>query len=277
MLALVAVFAIGAMAIGCGGNTSTTAASTAAPSSTVAAGSQQLILASTTSTQDSGLFDVLIPAFEKAYPQYKVKVVAVGSGEALTLGQTGDADVLLVHSPAAEETFMKQGYGVARKAVMYNDPAKIKGMTSAADAFAAIAKAKALFYTRGDNSGTYTKELSIWKSAKITPSGTWYQKTGQGMGETLTISDQKSGYTLSDRATYLSKKSSLKLEILVQGDTDLFNQYHVITCKKAKNVQGGNDFMNWIVSPTVQNGIIASFGKDTYGQALFTPNAATAK
>ena len=292
------VLGLGLLLTACGGGaaTSTTAAqstttaaptTTAGPATTAAAGQTSLILASTTSTQDSGLFDVLIPAFKAAYPQYDIKVVAVGSGEALKLGQTGDADVLLVHSPAAEQTFMDGGFGVDRKAVMYNDfvivgptadPAGIKGMTVAADAFKKISDSKALFYSRNDQSGTNTKELAIWKSATITPAGDWYQSTGQGMGETLTIADQKGGYTLTDRATWLAKKDSLKnLALLVEGDKALFNQYHVITCKAAKNVQGANDFMNWIVSADVQQNVIAKFGTDKYGQALFIPNAGSAK
>jgi len=296
ILTLAFVLGLALLLTACGGSeTSTTAAqssTTAAPVTTAsltsaAAGQTALILASTTSTQDSGLFDVLIPAFKQAYPQYDVKVVAVGSGEALKLGQTGDADVLLVHSPAAEQTFMDAGYGVDRKAVMYNDfvivgpaadPAAIKGMTDAAGAFKKIADSKSLFYSRGDQSGTNTKELAIWKSATITPAGDWYQTTGQGMGETLTIADQKSGYTLTDRATWLAKKDALKnLALLVEGDKALFNQYHVITCKAAKSVQGANDFMSWIVSPDVQQNVIATFGLDKYGQALFIPNADSAK
>jgi tungstate transport system substrate-binding protein len=255
---------------------------TVAPETTTTVAKSDLILASTTSTQDSGLFDVLIPAFNKVFPQYTVKVVAVGSGEALKLGETGDADVLLVHSPAAEKTFMEKGFGVERKAVMYNDfivvgpaadPAKIKGMTDAAGAFAAIAKAQATFFSRGDDSGTNAKEKTLWKAANITPAGAWYQTTGQGMGETLTIADQKGGYTLTDRATYLSKKASLKLEILVEGDKALFNQYHVITVKAAKNVQGGVDFMGWITSDPVQKDLIATYGAEKFGQPLFVPNA----
>jgi tungstate transport system substrate-binding protein len=296
--ALTVALALAVFAAGCGTGeeTTTTAApgtteapstteaptTTAAPSTSTSAAQSDLILASTTSTQDSGLFDVLIPAFNEVYPQYTVKVVAVGSGEALKLGETGDADVLLVHSPASEKTFMDNGFGVDRKAVMYNDfiivgpagdAAKIKGMTDAAAAFTAIANSKAAFFTRGDDSGTHAKEKTIWKAADLTPSGDWYQTTGQGMGETLTITDQKSGYTLSDRATYLSKKSALQLEILVEGDKALFNQYHVITVKAAKNGQGGNDFMNWIVSADAQQNIIGPFGKDTFGQSLFIPNA----
>ena len=291
VLVLVLVLALASLAAACGTGATTTTApqptTTNSPSTTAAAGSRALVLASTTSTQDSGLFDVLIPAFKAAHPQYDIKVVAVGSGEALKLGQTGDADVLLVHSPAAETDFMTAGYGVDRKAVMYNDfiivgpvadPAAIKGMTDAAAAFKKIADAKALFYSRNDKSGTNTKELAIWKAATIAPAGDWYQSTGQGMGETLTIADQKGGYTPVDRATWLAKKDSLKnLALLVEGDKALFNQYHVITCKAAKNVQGANDFMNWIVMPDVQQNVITAFGLEKYGQALFIPNADSAK
>jgi tungstate transport system substrate-binding protein len=310
VLALVLVLGLAALLTACGSSTdtstttaqstttmapTTTAApsTTAAPQTTTSVAKSDLILASTTSTQDSGLFDVLIPAFSEAFPQYNVKVVAVGSGEALKLGQTGDADVLLVHSPAAETQFMKDGYGVDRKAVMYNDfvivgppadPAGIKGMTDAAAAFKKIADTQSLFYSRGDKSGTNAKELALWTASGVTkavtetPTGSWYQTTGQGMGETLTIADQKGGYTLTDRATWLAKKDSLKnLELLVEGDKALFNQYHVITCKNAKNVQGANDFMNWIVSPDVQQNVIGTYGVDKYGQPLFIPNAATAE
>jgi tungstate transport system substrate-binding protein len=278
--------------VGCGGEApaSTTAGSGAASTSTTgavettadAAERSDLVLASTTSTQDSGLFDVLIPAFESAYPQYTVKVVAVGSGEALKLGETGDADVLLVHSPASEKTFMEQGYGIERKAVMYNDfiivgpaddPARIRGISSAPEALAAIASAGSPFFTRADDSGTHNKEKALWKAAGIEPSGEWYQSTGQGMGETLTIADQKAGYTLSDRATFLTKKAALGLEILVEGDEALFNQYHVITVKNGRNQQGARDFMDWIVSEAVQQEVIAPFGKDVFGSSLFVPNA----
>lgn len=295
LLTLAMAVSLGSVAFGCGGEaeTSTTAAvTTEAPTSPIAAeattttvAQSDLILASTTSTQDSGLFDVLIPAFKEAYPQYTVKVVAVGSGEALKLGETGDADVLLVHSPASEKTFMDNGFGVERKAVMYNDfvivgpaadPAKVKGMADAATAFRTISEAKATFFTRGDDSGTHAKEKTVWKSAAIEPAGDWYQTTGQGMGDTLTIADQKGGYTLSDRATYLSKKSALQLEILVEGDKALFNQYHVITTKNGKNAQGATDFMNWIVSDDVQQNLIAPFGAEKFGQPLFVPNAGLA-
>jgi len=283
-LALVLGLAVLVTACGSSSEASTTAGS---ETTTSVAGKTDLVLASTTSTQDSGLFDVLIPAFTEAFPKYNMKVVAVGSGEALKLGQTGDADVLLVHSPAAETEFMTAGYGMGRKAVMYNDfiiigppsdPAKIKGMTDAAAAFKKIADSQSLFYSRGDKSGTNAKELTLWKAAGVTPSGDWYQTTGQGMGETLTIADQKGGYTLADRGTWLAKKDSLEnLELLVEGDKALFNQYHAITCQAAKNMQGANDFMNWIVSPYVQQNIIATYGLDKYGRPLFIPNAATAQ
>lgn len=294
LLALVLVLAVTVLAVACGGEEQTTTTEAAQPATTAAAQPTstvgpattvvertELILASTTSTQDSGLFEVLIPAFEAEYP-YTVKVIAVGSGEAIAMGESGDADVLLVHSPAAEKTFMQDGFGIERKAVMYNDfiivgpaadPAKIKGGTAADVAFKAIAGAEALFFSRGDDSGTHSKEKAIWKTAGIEPAGDWYQTTGQGMGETLTIADQQGGYTLSDRATYLTKSESLALEILVGGDKALFNQYHVITVKDAVNAQGAIDFMNWITSDAVQQDLIATFGAEKFGQALFVPNA----
>ncbi|MCX8031800.1 MAG: substrate-binding domain-containing protein [Thermoleophilia bacterium] len=241
-----------------------------------------LVLASTTSTQDSGLFEVLVPAFETLYP-YRVKVIAVGSGEALALGARGDADVLLVHSPAAEESFMQKDLGVERRPVMYNDfvivgphedPARIGGCATAAAAFAKIAQVEAPFFSRGDHSGTHDKELSVWEAAGINPVGKWYRSTGQGMGETLTIADQVGGYTLADRATFLSKKEALpNLEILLEKDPVLFNQYHVITVRNARNLKGATDFTNWIVSEEVQKGLIAGFGLKEFGQPLFVPNA----
>jgi tungstate transport system substrate-binding protein len=242
-----------------------------------------VILASTTSTQDSGLFDVLIPAFEKDNPSYKVKVVAVGSGAALTLGEKKDADVLLVHSPASEVTFVASGFGTARKPVMYNDflivgpatdPAKIKGSTSAVEAFAKIAAAKATFVSRGDNSGTYTKEVSIWTSATVETTGAaWYVSTGQGMGAVLGIANEKLAYTLVDRATWLTNKDkNPDLTILVEGDKKLFNPYHVILIPGARNAAGGKAFEDWIVGPAGQK-VIGEFGVAKYGQQIFVPNA----
>jgi len=250
-----------------------------------------VVLASTTSTQDSGLFDVLLPAFEKAYPQYKVKVIAVGSGEAIKLGQTKDADVLLVHSPAAELKFLADGYAKSRADVMYNDfvivgpksdPAGVKGSADTTAAMLAIQKAgkagKATFVSRGDSSGTNTKELTLWqKSGIATPTPTadpWYLSTGQGMGETAKVTDEKkNAYTLIDRGTWLSMKSSLPgLEIVLEKQKALLNQYGVIVIPGSKNEAGGQAFADWILSAEGQK-VIGEFGVAKYGQQLFTPNA----
>jgi tungstate transport system substrate-binding protein len=276
---------------GCGSSTTTTtvvpaesttslAPATTAPPTTAVQVSD-VVLASTTSTQDSGLFDVLIPAFEKDNPQYKVKVIAVGSGEAIKLGETKDADVLLVHSPAAEVAFVKAGFGAERQDVMYNDflivgpasdPAKIKGTPLTADALKAIDAAKATFITRADKSGTATKEATLWKAAGVTPSGDWYQATGQGMGESLKVASEKKAYILTDRATYLNLKAGLDLVPLVEGDKALNNQYGVIVVTGAKNEAGGQAFFDWILSPAGQE-VIKTYGVEKYGQPLFIPNA----
>ena len=246
-----------------------------------------MILATTTSTQDSGLLDVLVPAFEEA-SGYSVKIVAVGSGAAMKLGQEGNADVLLVHSPAAEKTFMSDNYGTDRRLVMHNDfiivgpaadPAGIKSATSAVESFQKIAAAQAMFISRGDESGTNAKELSLWKSAQLDPKGTsaaWYIESGQGMGATLTIASEKAAYTLTDRATYLANKSNLNLEILSEGDNALLNVYHVIVVNHEKwpntNIDGAKAFTDYVVSAKGQK-LINSFGVDKYGAALFTADA----
>lgn len=250
----------------------------------------ELVLASTTSTQDSGLFDELIPAFEKAEPGYKVKVVAVGTGEALKLGETKDADVLLVHAKADEEKFISAGFGKERKDVMYNDfvivgptadPAGVKGSADTTAAVLAIQKAgkagKTTFVSRGDDSGTHKKELKLWGAAKITtptPSADkWYLSTGQGMGETLKVTAEKGGYTLVDRATYLSMKDSLpQLAIIAEKDKGLLNQYGVIVVTGAKNEAAGQAFFDWILSPEGQKAI-GEYGVAKYGEPLFIPNA----
>ena len=244
-------------------------------------------MATTTSTQDSGLLDVLIPLFEQQ-TGYKVKVVAVGSGAALQMGQQGNADVLLVHSPAAETTYMNGGYGKDRMLVMHNDfiivgpasdPAGIKGLGSAVDAFKKVATAGAMFISRGDQSGTNAKELALWKSAGLDPAGQkpgWYVESGQGMGATLTIASQKAAYTLTDRATYLANKANLQLDLLVEKDNNLLNVYHVITVSPDKwpkvNYDGALAFAKWINSPATQV-VIGKFGLDKYGQQLFIPDA----
>ena len=264
-----------------------TEAPTFAPTTVAAPANPNLILSTTTSTQDSGLLDVLIPLFEQQ-TGYTVKTVAVGTGAALKMGQEGNADVLLVHAPSSEKTYMDGGFGKERFLVMHNDfivvgptadPAGIKGDASAVDAFKKIAAAGATFISRGDQSGTNTKELALWKSAAIDPAGTkpaWYVESGQGMGQTLTIASEKGAYTLTDRATYLATKANLQLDILVEKDTTLLNVYHVITVNPDKwpkiNYDGALVFAKWITSPDIQ-AVIGKFGVDKFGAPLFFPDA----
>ena len=269
-LALAAALA----AAGCGNDSDDSENSASAPDK------GQMILATTTSTQDSGLLDALVPGFEKE-SGCSVKTVAVGSGEALELGEQGDADALLVHSPEAEQEFMDGGHGTSRRAVMHNDfivvgppddPAKIAGMTSAADAFTRISKAEAPFASRADESGTHTKELSLWEAAGIQPKGAWYIETGQGMGETLTIAGQKQAYTLSDRGTFLAT-DNLDLKLLVEGGEDLLNPYHVIVVEGESVKRAcAEEFSTWITSPETQQEI-GSFGVAKYGEPLFVADA----
>lgn len=253
----------------------------------IAAQPQQknIILATTTSTQDSGLLDVLLPIFEKKMG-YFVKTIAVGSGQAMAMGQKGEADVLLVHSPDAEKKFMAEGYGVNRRLVMHNDfiivgsktdPAGIKGSRSSIEAFRKIAASSAFFMSRGDNSGTHAKEKSIWKAAGTNPEGQrWYQQTGLGMGQTLSVAAEKKTYTLADRGTYLALKKNLGLDILVEGDAVLLNIYHVIDVNPVKwpkvNSAGAKAFSDFMVSRQTQD-IIRKFGVEKYGSPLFFPDA----
>ncbi len=246
---------------------------------------KNIILATTTSTQDSGLLDVLIPMFEKK-TGYFVKTIAVGSGQAMAMGEKGEADVLLVHSPAAEQKFVAGGYGINRRLIMHNDfvivgpaadPAKIKGIKSAAEAFKKIASAGSLFMSRGDNSGTHSQEKAVWKSAGINPEGQkWYQQTGLGMGQTLNVASEKKAYTLADRGTYLALKKQLGLDILTEGDAILLNIYHVIEVNPAKwpkiNVAGAKAFADFMVAPETQ-AVIKTFGVDKFGSPLFFPDA----
>ncbi len=244
-----------------------------------------LILATTTSTQDTGLLDVLIPIFEKK-TGYFVKTIAVGSGQAMTMGQKGEADVLLVHSPAAEKKFMEDGFGVNRRLVMHNDfvivgpaddPAKIKGLKSSVEAFKKMAEAQALFISRGDNSGTHSKEKDIWKAAGAKVEGEkWYQQTGLGMGQTLNVAAEKKGYTLADRGTYLAVAKTMKMGILVEGDAVLLNIYHVMEVNPQKwpkvNIAAAKAFADFMVSKETQD-IIKTYGVDKYGSPLFFPDA----
>ena len=262
-------------------------AAPASPSPTTAASPAKpnMILATTTSTQDSGLLDVLVPEFEKR-TGYKVKVIAVGSGAAMTMGERGEADVLLVHAPESEVKFMQNGHGIDRKLVMHNDfiivgpesdPAGIKGMPEAVEALKKISTSGRIFVSRGDNSGTDQLEKKLWKSADIDPKGqSWYQETGQGMGATLTVTSQKEAYTITDRATYLSTQKNLALVLLVEGDAKLLNIYHVIQVDPGKNdlmnPDGAKAFAEFMVAPDVQE-IIGEFGIDKYGSPLFFPDA----
>jgi tungstate transport system substrate-binding protein len=243
-----------------------------------------LILATTTSTQDSGLLDVLIPDFQQK-TGYVVKTVAVGSGEAMKLGQECNADVLLVHSPSAEKEFMENNYGSDRRLVMHNDfiivgpssdPAGIRGDATAVDAFTKIVESQSPFISRADKSGTNTKELGIWKSVKITPEGDWYIESGQGMGATLKIASEQGAYTLTDRATYLANIDNLELDLLVEGEAGLLNVYHVVVVNPgnctAVNDAGAIAFADYVVSPEAQS-LISSFGTEQFGQPLFTPDA----
>lgn len=246
----------------------------------------ELIVATTTSLKDSGLIDdVVLPLYAKTAPDVTVKVLAVGSGEAMAMGEKGEADVLFVHSPADEVAFMAAGDGTLRLPVATNhfvivgpggDPAGVKRAASAADAFAGIAERAATFVTRGDESGTNKKELKIWTAAGVRPAGAWYVKTGQGMGETLRIASEKQGYTLTDLATFLSLQSTLDLVPLFTGSQDLENVYSVIIVNQDKfptvNAAAAEQMAQMLVSPAGQEAI-GTYGVDEYGKRLFTPFA----
>jgi len=245
---------------------------------------REIILATTTSTYDSGLLDELVPVFE-ADLGYRVKIVSVGTGQALTMGREGNADILLVHAPASEKEFMDQGYGIERQLVMHNDfvivgspsdPAGIRGLQSPMDVFAKIAGTQAPFISRGDDSGTHKKEMDYWAQIGITPNDPWYLETGQGMGATLQVAAEKEAYTLTDRATYISLRDTFNLEILVEGDSSLLNIYHVIVVNPELwpviNLTGARALAEFLVSSTGQ-AIIAEFGIEKYGQPLFFPDA----
>jgi len=279
---LVAAFAIATLAAACGGQAP--AAQVPAPSSAAPKPDRpDLLLATTTSTQDSGLLDVLIPDFEKR-TGYKVKTSAVGTGAALAIGARGDADVVLVHAPSAELDYMKAGNGDRRLLVMHNDfivigppsdPARIKGL-KVSEALKAIANAQATFISRGDNSGTDILEKALWKQVAISPQRPWYVEAATGMGQTLTIASEKRAYTISDRATYLARRSEIALDILVEKDPPLINVYHVITVNATRfprvNRAGADAFADYLVSAQTQK-LIAGFGMDKYGQPLFFPDA----
>ena len=243
-----------------------------------------IILATTTSTQDSGLLDVLIPMFEEQ-TGFRVKTIAVGTGQALAMGEKGEADVLLTHAPASEKPLVESGAVTNYQLVMHNDfilvgpssdPAKVKDLKSVADAFKAISETSSIFVSRGDDSGTDKKEKGIWKDINIPNEGSWYQETGQGMGQTLNIASQKEGYTLTDRATFLAQKDNLQLEIAVQGEKSLLNIYHVMQVNEEKfpkvNADGAKAFVEFMIDSKTQD-IIGEFGMDEYGEPLFFKDA----
>lgn len=244
--------------------------------SACSADGRELILASTTSTQDSGLFDELLPVFSAAHPEVRVKVIAVGSGEALELGRRRDADVLLVHSPADEQAYMAAGHGRSRAYIMYNDfvivgpaedPARIAGMRSAVGALRWIAAARAPFISRGDSSGTHRRELILWDRAGVHAE---HVDVGQGMGETLAVTSERAAYTLTDRATFMALRGGLQLRILVEGDTALLNRYSVITVAGARNQTDADAFADWLRSPAAR-AVIRDYGVDRFGAPLFHP------
>ncbi len=252
----------------------------AAPAAPATPAQPPLILATTTSTQDSGLLDALLPLFEQQ-TGYKVKTIAVGTGQALAMGDKGEADVLLVHAPADEKQLVDKGTAVDRKLIMHNDfilvgpgddPAAVRGTRSATAALQKIAAAQAVFVSRGDDSGTHKKELSLWQAAGTRPEGRWYQETGSGMGQTLNIANEKNGYTLTDRATYLANRQRLGLVVLIEGDAPLLNIYHVMRVNPDRfskvNSAGARAFSDFLLSPQGQ-AAIRQFGADKYGQPLF--------
>lgn len=245
-----------------------------------------IILATTTSTQNSGLLDYILPHFEEK-TGIEVKVVAVGTGKALQMGQDGEADVLLVHAKSSEEEFVQEGHGTERFDVMYNDfviigpkddPAKLseKASDNVVEALKVINEEQSKFVSRGDDSGTHKKELSIWQEASIEPQGDWYVSAGKGMGDVIQMTDELVAYTMSDRATYLSMSDKIDLKVVVEGDSKLFNQYGVIPVNPDKNEiinhEGAKTFVNWLLSKDTQK-LIGEFGVEDFGQPLFVPNA----
>lgn len=258
----------------------------AAPKPDVTEEKGSIILATTTSTENSGLLDNILPNF-KEETGIDIKVVAVGTGKALQMGRDGEADVLLVHAKSSEEKFVEEGHGTERFDVMYNDfviigpkddPAKLseKAKSDVVEAFKILSQGNSKFISRGDDSGTHKKEKKFWEEAGIEPNGDWYVSAGKGMGDVIQMTNEMLGYTMSDRATYLSMKDKIELEVVVEGDSKLFNQYGVIPVNPDKNDKinkaGAKAFVVWILSEKTQK-LIGEFGKEKFGQPLFTPNA----
>ena len=245
---------------------------------------QEVIFATTTSVQDTGLLDVIVPPFEKN-SGYRVKAIAVGTGQALAMAARGEADVVLAHAPDTEKKYIADGTLTNRRLMMHNwfllagppvDPVKIKGLTKAADALKKIAEAKTTFVSRGDDSGTHKLEMKLWEKAGITPSGEWYLQAGQGMGKALGIAGEKQAYVITDRATYLAFQKTTGLAVLVEGDLAFLNIYHVMEVNAEKfpkvNAAGGKAFADFLLSASVQD-TLKTFGKEKFGEALFSPDA----
>jgi tungstate transport system substrate-binding protein len=254
------------------------------PGSAALAQSKSIILSTTTSTQDSGLLDVLVPMFERT-TGYTVKTVSIGTGQALALAARGEADVALVHAPSLEKQYVADGKMLNRRLVMYNDfvligpaedPAKVKGLARAAEALRRIAETQSRFVSRGDKSGTHLLEMALWKQAGVEPRGKWYIESGQGMGQTLGIANERAAYALTDRATLLAFQQRVTLPILVEKDRPLLNVYSVLEVNPTNgprvNIVGGRAFADFMVSPEAQ-AAIKSFGVSKYGQPLFVPLA----
>lgn len=244
-------------------------------------GRRPLTLGIPTTIQDSGLLDTLLPLFEAQPPGYRLRYVAAGSGELLALGARGDLDVLLSHSPAAEERFMEAGYGVSRRRVMENDfiivgpaadPAGIRGMSDAARASARLAQTGESFVSRGDDSGTHRKELQLWAAVGRAPGGPGYREAGEGMAAVLRAASDLGAYALCDRATYLNLRETLELDVLVEGDPRLYNVYHVIVVAAAREAGAAEAFVRWITSDAGQ-AAIAAYGRQRFGSPLFNPAA----
>ena len=255
-----------------------------APATRAQAPSTTVIVSTTTSTQDSGLLDVLVPMFERK-SGYTVKTIAVGTGQALALAARGEADVTLAHAPALEKKYVADGKMLNRRLVMYNDfvvigpeedPAKVKGETSVVTALKKLAAAGSRFVSRGDKSGTHTLELALWREAGVTPAAPWYIESGQGMGATLGIADDRRAYTLTDRATLLAFSRRVRLVTMVERDPLLLNIYSVMEVNPANgprvNAAGGKAFADFMVAPETQ-AVISTFGVDRYGRPLFVPIA----
>ncbi|MSQ48223.1 MAG: tungsten ABC transporter substrate-binding protein [Deltaproteobacteria bacterium] len=249
-----------------------------------AAPQPEIIFATTTSVQDTELLDVIVPLFEKT-SGYRVKAVAVGTGQALAMAARGEADVVLAHAPDTEKKHIADGTLTNRRFMMHNwflfagpptDPAKIKGTTKAVEALKKIAETNATFVSRGDDSGTHKLEMRLWEKAEIKPSGEWYLQAGQGMSKTLGIAGEKQAYVITDRATYLAFQKTTGLAVLLEGDPAFLNIYHVMEVNAEKfpkvNAAGGKAFADFLLSATVQD-VLNTFGKEKFGEALFTPDA----